>query len=99
MEPILRFTGALWEAQAADAWVFVTVPPDDAELIRELAPTRRGFGSVRVRVALGATRWATSVFPDTKVGSYVLPVKRAVREAEGVDVGDEVEIELTVVLE
>ena len=39
----------------------------------------------------------TSIFPDGVRGSYVLPIKRAVREAEDLDVGDiaSVTVELT----
>lgn len=50
----------------------------------------RGFGSVRVEATVGGTTWRTSVFPDSRGGSYVLPVKRAVREAEDLDDGDQV---------
>ena len=48
----------------------------------------RGFGSVRVEVTLGETTWRTSVFPEAASGCFVLPVKKAVRRAEGVDPGD-----------
>ena len=42
-----------------------------------------GFGSVRVEVTVGETVWRTSLFPSTEAGAYVLPVKKAVRVAEG----------------
>jgi hypothetical protein len=42
---------------------------------------------VRVRAAIGTSTWKTSIFPDSQVG-YVLPVKRPVRVAEALDVGD-----------
>jgi len=45
---------------------------------------------VRVAVTVGATSWRTSIFPSREAGAYVLPVKRSVRVAEGLDVGDEV---------
>lgn len=54
----------------------------------------RGFGSVRVEATVGGTTWRTSVFPDSRGGSYVLPVKRAVREAEDLDDGDQVTVTL-----
>jgi hypothetical protein len=92
--PTFQFAAPLWDAPGDAAWVFLTVPSDDSAEIRDLAPPRRGFGSVRVRVRLGETTWSTSVFPDSKLGSYVLPVKRPVREAEDVSVGDTVSIEL-----
>jgi hypothetical protein len=40
-----------------------------------------------VRVTVGGCTWTTSIFPDSARG-YVLPIKRAVREAEALEVGD-----------
>jgi hypothetical protein len=37
---------------------------------------------------VGTTSWTTSIFPGSGGGPYVLPVKRAVRRAEDLDVGD-----------
>lgn len=91
-----RFTAHLWRSAGTTAWFFVTLPHDVADDIDELAPdARTGFGSVRVNVTVGATTWATSVFPDTKAASYVLPVKAAVRRAEALDAGSTVAVRLT----
>ncbi|MFP5219480.1 MAG: DUF1905 domain-containing protein [Actinomycetes bacterium] len=90
-----RFTAPLWRYQGDSAWYFITVPVDLSDDIRELTEgTRRGFGSVRVRATVGATAWTTSVFPDTKRGAFLLPVKKAVRAAEGLDDGDAVDVVL-----
>jgi hypothetical protein len=76
-----------WDARRADSWIFVSLPVDASGEIRDLAGgSRRGFGSLRVRVTVGGSTWTTSIFPGS--GSYVLPVKRSVREAEALDVGD-----------
>lgn len=99
MDPMFGFSGELWEWTGKAAWFFVTLPVDDAEDIRELVPERRGFGSVRVEVELGGSVWRTSIFPDSDTGSYVLPVKRSVREAEGIDEGDTVDVSLRVLLD
>jgi hypothetical protein len=78
----------LWDPWRADTWAFVRLPVSDSEEIRDLAGgVRRGFGSVRVRATIGASTWTTSIFPDSQAG-YVLPVKRPVRVAEALDVGD-----------
>ncbi|HEY4569901.1 MAG TPA: DUF1905 domain-containing protein, partial [Kribbella sp.] len=42
----------------------------------------------------GQTGWQTSLWP--KEGRYVVPLKTAVRRAEGLDLGDVVTIRLTV---
>ena len=93
-----RFVADLWRYSGQAAWYFVTLPHEIADEIDEItADSRRGFGSVRVRVTVGATTWDTSIFPDTKSESFVLPVKKAVRMAEGLDDGSPVEVRLTLV--
>ncbi|MCX6395269.1 MAG: DUF1905 domain-containing protein [Propionibacteriales bacterium] len=79
------------------SWFFVRLPADAAEELRDLvtAPPR-GFGSIRVGVEVGASSWSTSVFPEKETGSFVLPMKKAIRTAEGLDEGDPVEVVLTV---
>ena len=92
------FDARLWRYQGEAAWYFVTLPHDIADDIEELtAPTRTGFGSVRVEVTVGGSTWRTSLFPDTKAESYVLPVKQAVRRAEEIDDGDAVSVHLALV--
>ena len=72
-----------WEAQTTSAWYFVTLPADLAADLRVEAGPPRGFGSVRVEATIGGSTWRTSVFPESGAGSFVLPVKKAVRTAEG----------------
>ena len=91
----LTFAAALWEHDGEGSWHFVSLPVDLSDDIRERAGTRRGFGSVRVTVTVGESTWSTSVFPS-KEGCYVLPVKRPVRDAEGIEVGDLVDVSLEV---
>lgn len=90
-----EFDAELWLYDGDAAWHFITVPPavsDDIEA-RATGP-RRGFGAVRVRVTIGATSWSTSVFPDTKRRAYLLPVKKHVRQKEGIAAGDTVAVSL-----
>ena len=87
---VFEFEAELWPWDASPegtAWVFVTVPEEETEEIRLRSGPPRGFGSVRVEVTIGGSTWRTSVFPD-KTRGYVLPLKKAVRRAEGIDVGD-----------
>lgn len=88
----------IWDARRDDSWTFVSLPEEVSEEVRELAAgPRRGFGSVPVRVSIGTTTWKTSVFPDSARGVYVLPVKRAVRRAEGLDAGDVARVTVEVI--
>src|SRR5262249_10621903 len=88
-------TAPLWRSPGADGWHFVSLPAGISADISDItAGTRRGFGSVRVTVTVGATSWRTSIFPDSKTGAYLLPVKKEVRLAEHLEAGDEVRAQL-----
>jgi len=98
MQPTFTFTAELW-LHDGGKWIFITVPLDESEEIREIAPNPGGFGSVRVEVRIGDSTWRTSVFPDSKSGCFVLPIKKPIRAAEKIDLGDIAEVDLTIVLD
>ena len=79
------------------AWCFVSLPHEEADDIEARAGIQTAFGSVRVEVTVGATTWRTSLFPDTTQATYVLPMKQAVRAAEGLAPGDTCEVRLRIV--
>ena len=84
-----EFAAELWRWESrTDLWVFARLPDDVSADIRDVPRLRAGFGSVKVLATMGGSHWSTSVFPESAQGAYVLPVKRAVRAAEHVDVGD-----------
>jgi hypothetical protein len=92
------FDAEVWEHDGPAAWFFVSLPEPTADEIEDFAGQgAAGFGSLRVEVSIGRTRWRTSIFPDTKRGTYVLPLKKAVRLAEGLDAGTRVRVELVLV--
>ena len=87
----------VWEVRR-DLWTFVTLPEGASDEIPARVDTGgRGFGSVPVRARIGTTVWRTSVFPQSAEGPFVLPVKRAVRDANGLGVGDEAVVFVEVV--
>ena len=103
MSDAIRFSGPLLSVvieEGYDPMGFVEIIGDAAdaiaghELERRLElGKRRGFGSVKVAVTVGSSRWSTSLFPQ-KSGGWFLPIKKPVRLAEGLEYGDPIEIEL-----
>ncbi len=91
----------IWDARRAESWTFVSLPAEASDEISALTELgggpRRGFGSVKVQVTIGGTSWTTSIFPDGGRGCYVLPIKRAVRKAEGLDAGDVANVTVEVI--
>jgi hypothetical protein len=87
----------VWEARRDDSWTFVSLPVEESDEIRDRTDgQRRGFGSVRVEARVGASIWRTSIFPDSKSGAYVLPIKQAVRKANSLAPGDTVKVTVEV---
>jgi hypothetical protein len=92
----------LWTTdKAAASWHFLTIDGEAAEAIHATAIMRRlegerrkGWGSMKVTATIGDTSWQTSIFPAKDVGGWMLPVKAAVRKAEGIVVGDVVAVTL-----
>lgn len=79
------FSNPLWRwEKRRELWTFVSLSEDASDRIA--AATERfthGFGSVRVEATVGGSTWRTSIFPSD--ATYILPIKKAVREAEGLE--------------
>ena len=94
--------GPLWRwpgESGTGTWHFVTLDGAAGEalsataLMRRLERQARGWGSLKVVATIGESRWSTSVFPSKESG-WLLPVKAAVRNAEGIAAGDSVDVRL-----
>jgi hypothetical protein len=97
MDGSFELKAEMWRHASADGWYFVTFPEVASAEIRErFGMMSPGFGSLRVEVAIGDTRWRTSIFYDTKLRCYLLPMKAAVRKAANLAEGDQVEFLLRV---
>lgn len=97
MPDVYDLVATLWQYQGQASWHFVTLPRDvSAEVRSEFGGMAGGFGSLRVEVTIGGTTFRTSIFPDSKQGAYLLPIKAAVRRAESLQVGDEVRFRLRI---
>lgn len=97
MDLEFTFSGKIWMYQGKSAWFFVTLPKDESEQIKFFNNhKRRGWGSVRVKATIGETSWSTSIFPDSKAGAYLLPVKSDIRKKEKIAAGDSFSVKVRV---
>ncbi len=102
MTEIFHHIGPLWiwTADKAPAnWHFITIDGEAGDAITATSIMRRleggnvrGFGSMKVTATIGGTSWATSMFPAKDVGGWMLPIKAAVRKAEGIAAGDVIKL-------
>ena len=95
--PSFTFTAEVFLWEANSAWHFIALPHDIADEIEDSPTLRGGFGSVKVNVVIGSSEWSTSIFPDTKRKTFVLPLKKSIRAKETLTVGDRPLVRLTLV--
>jgi hypothetical protein len=91
---IHEFEATVWLHPGEAGWHFLTLPDHVADALDEKVGERAGFGSIPVEVTIGASTWHTSLFPDKSAASFVLPVKKAIRERERLTAGDSVVVRL-----
>ena len=85
----------LWPGEMG-AWHFVHIDKKTSEILKEKhGKVRRGFGSIPVMAKIGKTEWKTSIFPDKRSGTYLLPLKASVRRAEGIAADESIAFRLT----
>jgi hypothetical protein len=90
----LEFTGPVFEWRGPAPYYFVAVPEDDAVVIQDVAAAvTYGWGMIPGTLRIGDTTWQTSLWP--KDGSFVVPLKDRIRQAEGIEVDDVVTVTLT----
>lgn len=103
MSDTIRHTAPLWRwnGNGGAAWFFITIDGEAGETLSTIALMRkleegrqRGWGSLKVDVSVGASRWSTSVFP-AKSGGWMLPVKKEIRRAEDLAENDPMEVTIT----
>lgn len=95
MDSPITFEGEVWYWRGPAPYHFVWVPEEACVGPREIAQAvTYGWGMIPVRGRIGGTAFETSLFP--KDGRYVVPIKDAVRNAEGLREGEAVTVELAI---
>lgn len=90
MKKSYTFKAKLWLYPGESAnWHFITVPKELAVVIKKkYGALAKGFGSLPVNVTIGKSEWKTSIFPDSRAGTYFLPIKAKIRKQEDLYVDD-----------
>lgn len=90
----LEFSGPIWEWRGPAPFYFVTVPDEQSAAIEAAASlVTYGWGMIPVTARIGQTEWTTSLWPKDE--RYVVPLKVAIRRAERIDEGDDVQVHLS----
>ncbi len=85
-----EFEAPVIEWRGPAPYYYADIPVEDSDDVKEAAKGLEYWGQVPVVVRIGATEFTTALFP--KDGRYLLPLRDAVRRAEGIELGMVVEV-------
>ncbi len=88
-----EFSAEVWQYNSNGAWQFVCLPQELAKEIREnLKWQEEGWGRLKVTAKTGLSEWKTAIWFDTKMSTYLLPLKAEIRKKENLGVGETIEV-------
>lgn len=94
-----QFKAEVWLYPGEAAWHFVSLPKNISKQIKkEFGDMARGWGSLPVNVKINNTKWKTSIFPESKSDTYILPLKLEVRKLEDIKSGDNINVSISLIM-
>ncbi len=92
-----KIKSKVWLYPGMAGWQFITIPVSTSKKITQIYEgMKKGWGSLPVKVTIGKTTWETSIFPDKKTGTYLLPLKAQVRKKENIQLEDNINLNLEI---
>jgi hypothetical protein len=83
-----EFSAITWQYSSPGGWCFVSLPVEIAKEIRDnLRWQEEGWGRLKATAKIGESEWQTAIWFDTKMNTYLLPVKAEIRKKENVGIG------------
>lgn len=87
------FSADVWHHSSPGGWHFVSLPKKLAIEIRDhLKWQEEGWGRLKVMAKVGASEWETAIWFDTKMDTYLLPLKAEIRKKEKLEIGKDVNV-------
>jgi Domain of unknown function (DUF1905) len=91
----LNFISEVIYWRGPSPFYFVRVPDPEAIAINNISKqVSYGWGVIPCDIKIGSIEFYTALFP--KDGSYLVPLKKVVRESASIELGDNVEINIQI---
>ncbi|WP_298481254.1 DUF1905 domain-containing protein [uncultured Maribacter sp.] len=92
-----QFSAKIWQDNLEGGWHFVTIPKGfSTEIRKNLQWQEEGWGRMKASVIIKEISWNTSIWFDTKINCYILPVKAEVRKKSNIKKDQTLEVTLFV---
>jgi hypothetical protein len=81
-----EFITKIWQHAGQGGWHFVSLPQALAKKIRDnLKSEEEGWGRLKAKAKIGNSEWETAIWFDTKMNTYLLPLKAEIRKKENLE--------------
>ena len=78
-----EFATKIWHYSGPRGWHFVSLPYELSKEIRDnLKSEEEGWGRLKATAIIGNSSWETAIWFDTKMKTYLLPLKAEIRKKE-----------------
>ncbi|TYA70120.1 DUF1905 domain-containing protein [Seonamhaeicola marinus] len=75
------FKSKMWTGETAGSWYFMSLPSEISKEIRaNFQWQEEGWGRMKVVAKIKDLEWKTSIWFDSKLDIYVLPIKAEIRK-------------------
>ncbi|WP_200799145.1 DUF1905 domain-containing protein [Tenacibaculum agarivorans] len=92
-----EFSSILWKHSSSGGWHFVSLPKDISKEIRTHHQwLEEGWGRMKTTAKINGFAWETSIWFDTKLDTYLLPVKAEIRKKAKLAIGQDIKISITI---
>jgi Domain of unknown function (DUF1905) len=93
-EPYL-ITAPLQKWEGKGGWHFVAIPKKVSQNITKMfGYLKKSFGSIAAELEIGKSKWATSIFFDSKNQTYFAFIKSKIRQEEKLEIDDLVTLKI-----
>ena len=91
------FTASVWQHPSTGGWYFVSLPNELSQEIREhFGWKEEGWGRLKGKAKVFKSFWDTAIWYDTKLNTYILPLKAVIRKKEKIEIGNILDVEIII---
>ena len=92
-----EYSTKMWKHDSPGAWHFVSLPKHVSKEIRgNFKWQEEGWGRLKAQAQIGELKWETAIWFDTKMDTYLLPIKSEIRKKSKLQLNQEFDMKIWV---
>ena len=92
-----EFSSKMWKYPSPGGWFFVSLPKSISKEIRtHFKWQEEGWGRLKIKAQIGNYKWDTAIWFDTKLKTYLLPIKAEIRSKIKLETNKDIELTIWV---